>query len=56
MQIRAVQRTSLPAFAVFQVPAVPNNQYTKAAYLGVASPKLLQSYFGVACPATFQYL
>ena len=43
------------AFAVFQVPTVQNNQYTKAAYFGVAHPELLQPYFGTTYP-TIAYM
>ena len=53
-QIRAVQRQSLPAFAIFQVPTDQNNQYTKATYFGVACPELLPSYFELTCSATLQ--
>ena len=51
--IREVQRKSLPAFAVFQVPSAQSSQYTKVAYFGVACPELLQSYFKVTYSATF---
>ena len=50
---KEVQRKPLPAFAVFQVPTVQNNQYTKVAYFRVACSELLQLYFGVAYSATF---
>ena len=53
-QIRGVERKPLPEFAVFQVPTSRNSQCAKVAYLGVACPELLQSYFGVAYSATLQ--
>ena len=47
---------TLPVFAVFQVPTTQSNQHTKAAYLGMACPELLQLYTEVAYAATLQYL
>ena len=51
-KVRKIQRQSLPAFPVFHVPIAQNNQYTKMAHYGMASPELLQSYFRVTYSAT----
>lgn len=48
----AVQRKSVPVFAVLQVPTAQNNHYTQVAYFGLACPESLQSYFGLAYSVT----
>lgn len=47
------QGKPLPAFAIFLVPSAQNNQCTKAAYFGVAHPKLLVISWGdmLCCPS-----
>lgn len=55
MTIRAIYIKPLPAFVVFQVPTVPNNQCIKVTRFRVAYPEVLHLYFREAYSATLQY-